>query len=101
MGNPCFFLRSIDFLDKYFSGFCKEYSVAALSFRLIRYFKVSPGVNWADTPKYIFRARINTINFFISYLFILINHNSLFSIITSPIPLWEAMKAPPSTRLPS
>ena len=38
---------------------------------------------------------------FISYLSILINHNSSFSIITSPIPLLEAMKAPPSTRLPS
>ena len=45
IANFCLNLRSIDFLERNFSGCLMEYVVAALSVRLIRYFKVSVEVN--------------------------------------------------------
>ena len=80
------------FADKYFSGFLKEYSVAALSFKLMRYFNVSCCADaLLQAGQWLKRILIFSFYYFITYS---------FSEITSPIPRWEAMKEPPTTRLP-
>ena len=93
IGRFCFLRRSIAFSDRNFSGRFNEYSVAALSFKLMRYFNESC---CADTPV-INRMKAPKRN---NFLILLLSITYLFSAITKPMPRWEAINEPPTTRLP-